>query len=102
MQQCIEHIKGGEMLQAVKVYKENTGKGLIESRNEIFILRDEMAKNPDCNTFPDYLQVCKNLIKEGKFLNAVKYYKEATNTGLKFAKDSMDNLRNLMRNNKEI
>jgi hypothetical protein len=42
---------------------------------------------------------CKALIKQGSILAAVKFYKEETGTGLREAKDFIDNLREDLKNN---
>jgi ribosomal protein L7/L12 len=53
-----------------------------------------IAGNLLCDGQPDnYMDTCIQYLKDGKLLNAVKAYKDATGKGLKESKDAMDELR---------
>ena len=86
-------LRQGEKLQAVKVYRDETGCSLKEAKDYIDHLEQDMRyatlrKAPDMEPDEEVLR----LIRQGEKLMAVKIFKERTGCDLIVAKDLIDEL----------
>lgn len=96
----IDLIKDGQPLQAVKEYKDDTNCSLTEAKEHIDMLvekinarKKEKTKKKTKTGDERYIE----LINQGAILQAVSEYKDATNCGLKEAKEYIDNLAESLR-----
>lgn len=91
-------IKRGYKIEAIKLVRQLSGKGLKEAKE--FVESLERGENPSINiTEPGAIkledsidQEVLTLLKEGKKIEAIKLVRLKTNAGLKEAKDYIDSL----------
>jgi len=101
-------IAGGRKIEAIKLYRELTGLGLKEAKDAIDALErsvplraedrahaslgTEKSSAAEMRLAPDKLAlITECLFRENK-IGAIKLYREATNAGLKEAKDQVEAL----------
>lgn len=53
-------------------------------------------------TEPAYVEECRAMLRNNKFIGAIKYWREKTGYGLKEAKEAVEKLRDTMRKTGEI
>ena len=90
-------LTAGNKINAIKIYRQRTGVGLKEAKDaidrmalELKTARSERSNQTDHGLVdPDELQ---RLIRAGKKIQAIKYYRETTGVDLKEAKDAVDAL----------
>ena len=82
----------GRKIEAIKLYRERTGAGLKEAKDAVeAIERGDMARMPGGIEGPLEAGLL-GLLREGRKIEAVKRYREATGAGLKEAKDAVEAL----------
>ncbi len=108
----------GKMLEAIKLYREQTGAGLaqakefvegakaggeqiyqrIQGKVDVLLRKLEIPYEPGTNP-PEYqfYEQIKALLRSNNKIEAIKVYREATNLGLKEAKDAVDAIEREMR-----
>jgi ribosomal protein L7/L12 len=91
LNQIQDLIGSGKKIEALKLYREVSGLGLKEAKDEIDRLASQpfSAAPPDPN---DPLADVKGLLRSGRKIEALKAYREATGLGLKEAKDEIDRM----------
>lgn len=84
-------LQAGEKIQAIKLYREQTGAGLRDAKDAV----EAMARGeaPPRATMPSANSATlENLIRAGRKIEAIKLYREQTGAGLKDAKDHVEAL----------
>jgi len=109
-----EMIFAGQKIEAIKVYKEMTGLSLLESKQFIDVLENELRdanstfsqnpystakpRRPSLGNMPEEdAKKMTEFIFAGQRIAAIKMYKEATGLGLKESKDVIDALEKQLR-----
>lgn len=95
-QQIHEYIREGQLIHAVKLYREATGASLAEAkraieeaaRNESFGLPEGVTDNDN----PLLEARVRSLLAKGRKVEAVKVYREEYRLGLKAAKEAVDRI----------
>lgn len=77
-------------IEAVKIIKEGANIGLKEAKDYVDALTVTAKSN---RILEDYNVLIKSLLSEGRKLEAVKVYKENTESSLEESKDYIDNFR---------
>jgi len=77
------------LIEAIKLYREQTGCGLKEAKDYIDSLAGRAPTPVAQNIDDDYL---RSLVMSGRKVEAVKLYREKIGCGLKEAKDYIDSL----------
>ncbi len=91
----VEYLDKGEKIMAVKMYLDETGIGLRQSKDKVdaverFLRGESISANSPQD---DITQEVKKLLGAGNVLAAVKYVHTQTGLGLKESKDFVDKLR---------
>lgn len=89
-------VRGGQKIEAIKRYREQTGLGLKESKDAIdgleasgnLPLLNKAVSAASAGTMPEVEQ----LIRRGNQIEAIKRYRDLTGAGLKESKDAVDAL----------
>ena len=84
----LEH---GDKIEAIKIYREETGAGLAEAKSAVEAL--ESGREPsigDGSVDSDLEAEVLRLLGERKKIQAIKLYRERTGVGLKDAKDAVE------------
>jgi ribosomal protein L7/L12 len=89
------HIAAGRKIEAIKLYREATGAGLAEAKEAIELI--EAGKPPKSDATASRgedqaLQSVSDLVLQGRKIEAIKHYRDATGLGLKESKDAVDAL----------
>jgi len=109
-----ELIRAGQKIEAIKLYNETTGMGLLESKRFIddleTQLRDESPEfprnfahtakpqRPSLGNMPEEdAKIMTDLIFAGQKIEAIKMYRDASHLGLKESKDVIDALEKQLR-----
>ena len=90
--QLVGLLDQGQMIVAIKLYRERTGAGLKEAKDAVeAIQRGERPQNPEDgeNRFHEILV---SLLKQGRKIDAIKVYREVTGSGLKESKDVIESI----------
>ena len=85
-QQLAELARQGQMIEAIKLVREQTGCGLVEGKAAVEKLQRELA----ARSAGDATDEIRELLRAGRKIEAVKVYRGRTGTGLKEAKDAVD------------
>ncbi len=90
----VEH---GQMIPAIKLYRERTGVGLAEAKSAVEALaagRPIERRTPEADGIsPDSLEgQVVALVQARRKIEAIKVYRERTGVGLKQAKDAVEGL----------
>ena len=106
--ELVQLLREGRKIMAVKRYREQTGSGLAEAKEAVDLLEQRLGAN-DLDAFPvapappaapnmDTLtaQVVA-LVRGGNKIEAIKVYRQATNVGLREAKDAVDAIEDRLR-----
>ena len=99
----IELYNAGRAIEAIKLYREVTRKGLAESKHDVETLArggavqgtlvvTSSAQNASFGSRENAALAVESLIRNGKKIEAIKVYREQTGLGLKDAKDAVDAL----------
>jgi ribosomal protein L7/L12 len=91
----------GRKIEAIKQLRLETGLGLREAkdmieRNESSLFSYESSDQP-VRTPPDLSSQVKELLNQGKKIEAIKLYRAETGLGLKEAKDAVDHIQREMK-----
>ncbi len=103
MSQVFSHIRSGNKIEAIKLYREQTGLGLKEAKDAVDALEkainagipvDSMLTAPPSTNLPqgNWMQEVMDEIRAGRKINAIKIYRENSGLGLKESKDAVDAL----------
>lgn len=97
-------VKGGNKIEAIKVYREITGCSLLEAKNAVERLErgepltiqqtsvSSTASVIDGDQRSAAVGEVKRLLREGKKIEAIKVFREAFGVGLKEAKDAVEDI----------
>jgi ribosomal protein L7/L12 len=81
----------GRKIEAIRVYREQTGVGLKEAKDAVEAL--ERGESIQAREFHDTLtQELLSLLGRGEKIEAIKLYRDRTGTGLKEAKEAVEAL----------
>jgi ribosomal protein L7/L12 len=87
-------IAAGNMIAAIKLYRDATGTGLAEAKQAVELIA--AGKPPPTGAAPslsaDAMQEVSALLMAGKKIEAIKLYRTAVGVDLKDAKDAVDAL----------
>jgi ribosomal protein L7/L12 len=106
-QQIRDLMAAGNKIEAIKVYRAETGVGLKEAKDAVEALErgsplPEVAETPGIGGYypagpdlgmpvsPDQESRIRTLLQSGNKLDAIKVYREATGADLKTAKDAVE------------
>jgi ribosomal protein L7/L12 len=82
----------GQKIEAIKLYRENTGVGLKQAKDAVeAIQRGERLPDPDESENAIH-QTLVSLLKQGRKIDAIKVYREVTESGLKESKDAIESI----------
>jgi ribosomal protein L7/L12 len=86
-------IRDGEIMYAIKAYRELTGAGLREAKETV----EAMARGEAVNVVPTLplaatIDDVVSQVKAGQMIPAIKTYRQVTGAGLKEAKEAVDAL----------
>ncbi|WP_169977801.1 ribosomal protein L7/L12 [Tautonia rosea] len=82
----------GQTIEAIKLFRSHTGAGLKQAKDAVEAIgRGEQDLIPDGNAGPLEGELLA-LLGQGKKIEAIKRYREATGVGLKEAKDAVEAL----------
>jgi len=98
LQKLLDDIKAeiaaGNMITAIKLYREATGTGLAEAKQAVELIA--AGKPPPSGAAPslaaDAMQEVSALIAAGRKIEAIRVYRKAVGVDLKDAKDAVDAL----------
>jgi ribosomal protein L7/L12 len=101
----LAQIRLGNKIMAIKLYREKTGVGLKEAMDAVNELEREMRANAsvafglpgDSRELDAVLPEITAFIREGKLIEAIKRYREATGLGLKESKDAVEAIRDRLK-----
>ena len=89
-------MKAGQKIQAIKLYREQTGAGLKEAKDYVESLFerkvDLILKHLGIDPNQGVDQKIMELMKAGQKIEAIKLYREQTGVELKEAKDYVESL----------
>src|SRR4029078_2113157 len=72
----------GQIIEAIKLYRERTGAGLKESKDAVEAMgRGE--RSPSRREVRDYRDEVASLLEQGQKIEAIKVYRERTGVGLR-------------------
>lgn len=93
-QQLAELVRQGRKLEAIKLVREQTGCGLAEAKAAVEKLERGEPSEPAApgGDLGDLKEKIRTLVLSGRMIDAIKLYREKTNTGLKDAKDAVDKI----------
>jgi ribosomal protein L7/L12 len=84
-------MRAGQKIEAIKLYREKTGLGLAEAKENIeAMMRGDTPAWGTGATSVDVDTAIQNAIRAGQKIEAIKLYREKTGLGLKEAKDAID------------
>jgi ribosomal protein L7/L12 len=89
------HLAAGRKIEAIKRYREATGAGLAEAKEAVELIEAGKPPKSDSNASlgeDRALHDVSDLVRQGRKIEAIKRYREATGLGLKEAKDAVDAL----------
>ena len=82
----------GRKIEAIKVYREETGAGLKEAKDAVEAIERGQPFPPQREVDPPFERELVALLGEGRKIEAIKRYRERTGAGLKAAKDAVEAL----------
>ncbi len=88
----------GRKIEAIKLYREQTGAGLKEAKDAIerLVATGRLPENQDepplADLADEYQSRLLDLLRAGRKIEAIKEYRQRTGTGLKEAKESVEAL----------
>lgn len=105
--QLTDLVTAGNLLEAIKRYREKTGGGLVESKIAVEALRTEAGRQSMLErllqgkgtgeqgqvlTDSEAVEEIKRLLRAGNKIEAIKIYRQRTEAGLKEAKEAVERL----------
>lgn len=90
-----KELQAGRLINAIKLYREETGAGLKEAKDAVERMRAALAglpSRPELRTDTVNLDRVQQEIAAGRLINAIKLYREATGVGLKEAKEAVERM----------
>ena len=88
-----DHLANGNKIEAIKLYREQTGAGLNEAKEAIETLeRDETLPIPEQRISLSVENEVVSLLEQGRKIEAIKRYREQTGVGLKEAKVAVEEI----------
>lgn len=93
-QQLAELVRQGRKIEAIKLVREQTGCGLAEAKAAVEKLERGEPSEPAApgGDLGNLKEEIRTLVLSGRMIDAIKLYREKTNTGLKDAKDAVDKI----------
>jgi ribosomal protein L7/L12 len=89
-------LAGGRKIEAIRVYREARGVGLAEAKHAVELIeagRQWSAAEPTPATKePGLVGEVLEHVRAGRWIHAVKHYRDATGSGLKEAKDAVEGI----------
>lgn len=85
-------IKEGRINEAIEVYQKFAGVDEYTARDAVAEIEYEIRQGKDPEVADDTDDRIRNLVLEGKKIEAIKLYREMTGLGLKEAKDAVDGM----------
>ncbi len=82
----------GRKIEAIKLYRQETGAGLAKAKKAVEALERGEPRAPDNKADASLEADLLPLLQQGRKIEAVKLYRERTNTGLKEAKEAVESL----------
>ena len=90
--QMVRLLDQGQKIEAIKLYRKRTGAGLKEAKDAVeAIQRGERPQDPEDGE-NQFHQILVSLLKQGRKIDAIKVYREATGSGLKESKDVIESI----------
>lgn len=81
----------GQKIEAIKLYREQTGAGLKEAKEAVEALeRGEVVPGLGSGSLGKGEEEILSLLEQGRKIEAIKLYRERTGAGLKSAKDAIE------------
>ena len=100
MDQILDRIYAGEKIAAIKIYKDYRGVKLVDAKQFIERLMDELENRPQAEvgaTDVDITAELHQLIYQGRKLEAIKCYRQAHGSSLMDAKQQVEQLTEQLR-----
>lgn len=87
-------LREGRLIEAIRLYRERTGKGLAEAKAAVDALHAKTAGRPEDAAAPAMELEAEiiPLLKEGRKIEAIKLHRERTGAGLKESKEAVERL----------
>ena len=83
----------GRKIEAIKLYRDHAGAGLKEAKDAIEALeRGGDLPVPERRSFSNAEEEIVFLLEQGRKIEAIKLYREQTGTGLKEAKEAVEDI----------
>jgi ribosomal protein L7/L12 len=85
----------GRKIEAVKLYREQTGAGLTEAKEALEAIEDGkvlLGRVRDGTNAVEFEQELERLLRDAGLIAAIKYYRARTGRGLKESKDTLEAL----------
>ena len=83
----------GRKIEAIKLYRDHTDAGLKEAKDVIEALeRGGDLPAPERRSFSNAEEEIVFLLEQGRKIEAIKLYREQTGTGLKEAKEAVEDI----------
>lgn len=88
-------LERGKKIEAIKLYRQATGSGLVDAKRFIETLQHALAPgtesaHPSARLAKEDSDAIVQLLQAGKKIQAIKVYREATGVGLKAARESVE------------
>ena len=87
-------LASGQMIEAIKLYRETTGTSLVDAKQAVEQLRDRgrlfVAPAKEFPLDASQEQAIIELLRSGKAIEAIRYYRQQRVTDLKTAKEAIE------------
>lgn len=83
-------VADGEMIEAIKRYRELTGASLATAKRDVDRLRPGLSLGEEAGAALEFAEELEELLRQGKKIEAIKRYREGTGAGLRDAKEAVD------------
>ena len=84
-------MRQGRKIEAIKLYRQQTGVGLKEAKDAVDAMSAGRAV-PAASLGDLYRLGVEDLVRQGRKIEAIKQYRERTGVGLKEAKEAIDSI----------
>ncbi|WP_158624488.1 hypothetical protein [Corallococcus sp. CA041A] len=92
-----ELIESGQMINAIKLYRQLHGCGLKEAKDAVEAMRDGRARmeslEPSGLSGPEVNDAIERAVRSNNLIQAIKLYRDQHGVGLKEAKDAVEAMR---------